>query len=239
MIHSFHTDDAAKYGLVEAVMLNNFRYWIAHNRANRVHEHDGKTWTYNSVAAFEKLFPYLTTSQIRRCLESLLEQAVLVRGNFNSSPYDKTSWFAFSCEEIAQIDLADLTNRTGGNAQSEADIKTKWKTTTTTTHQTVIPQNFEPNATAVQLANDTGISIAAELPAFTDHHTALGSTFTDWQAAFRTWLRNSAKFAKRDQRSSGRIASAKPTSNANKYKYAGAAAAIWGNDNSNERTINV
>ena len=116
MIHSFQTEDAAKYGLVEAVMLNNFRYWIAHNKANRAHEHDGKTWTYNSVKAFESLFPYLTGGQIRRCLESLVAQGVLVRGNYNASPYDKTSWFAFSSVEIELIDLADLPKGMGGKA---------------------------------------------------------------------------------------------------------------------------
>lgn len=200
MIHSFQTEDAAKYGLVEAVMLNNFRYWIAHNKANKAHAHDGKTWTYNSVKAFESLFPYLSSGQIRRCLESLVAQGVLVRGNYNSSPYDKTSWFAFSSSGIELIDLADLPKGSGEPAQSEADIKTTIKTKTTTTRETVIPENFEPNQTAIALAAETGISIAAELPAFADHHTANGSTFKDWQAAFRTWLRNAAKFAQRDRR---------------------------------------
>lgn len=227
MIHSFNTDDAAKYGLSESVMLNNFRYWIAHNKANRSHEYDGKTWTYNSVKAFEALFPYLTTNQIRRCVESLVTQGVLVRGNYNSSPYDKTSWFAFSDAQIEHIDLADLPNGSGGKAKSETDIKTILKTTTTRGRETSIPENFEPNQIAVDMASESGLSIDTELPAFTDHHTANGSTFKDWQAAFRTWLRNAAKFAKRDQRV---VRGSAATGNRNAHKYAGAAAAIWGND---------
>lgn len=71
---------------------------------------------------------------------------------------------------------------------------------TTTKRKTVFPENFTPDQTAIDMANETGVSIASELPAFTDHHTANGSSFLDWQAAFRTWLRNSVKFAKRDQR---------------------------------------
>ena len=219
-------------------MLNNLRYWIAHNKANLVNEHDGKTWTYNSVKAFETLFPYLSANQIRRCLESLVAQGVLVRGNYNSSPYDKTTWFAFSSVEIEQIDLANLPKGTGEKAQSETDLKTKLKTTTTTTGKTMIPENFEPNETAVQLANETGVSIADQLPAFKDHHTANGATFADWQAAFRMWMRNSAKFAKQDLSGAGRSVSAKTASNRNAHKFAGAAAAIWGSDN-NERTIDV
>ena len=34
-----------------------------------------------------------------------------------------------------------------------------------------------------------------QLPAFRDYHQAKGSTFKDWEAALRTWLRNAPKFA--------------------------------------------
>lgn len=235
MIHSFETEDAAKYGLVEAVMLNNFRYWISHNKANKAHEHDGKTWTYNSVKAFESLFPYLTANQIRRCLESLITQGVLVRGNYNISAYDKTSWFAFSDESFSHIDVADLPIRKGDPAQSEADIKTTIKTKQPTNAHT-LPENFEVDQTGAALAVELGVDAVSDLSAFRDHHTAHGSTLKDWQAAFRTWLRNSAKFAKRDNRGTGASGSRRP---ANTHKYAGAARAIWGDDADNARTINA
>lgn len=65
----------------------------------------------------------------------------------------------------------------------------------------VLPDDFNPDETGVKLAAEKGVNVADELAAFTDHHSANGSTFIDWQAAFRTWTRNAAKFAKRDQRS--------------------------------------
>lgn len=61
----------------------------------------------------------------------------------------------------------------------------------------MLPDDFAPNETADQMANDFGLALADELAAFTDHHSAHGTTFKDWQAAFRTWLRNSNKFAQR------------------------------------------
>ena len=60
--------------------------------------------------------------------------------------------------------------------------------------QCVLPEGFEPDETGFSLARDTGLVISEELEAFKDHHGANGSTFIDWQAAFRTWLRNSLKF---------------------------------------------
>lgn len=44
---------------------------------------------------------------------------------------------------------------------------------------------------AVRLDRDV---IAAEADKFRDHHGAKGSRFSDWDAAFRTWLRNARKF---------------------------------------------
>lgn len=145
-VHYFRTADASKYGLVESIMMQNFRHWISHNQANKTNQHDGRTWTYNSVNAFCSLFPYLTKSQIRRCIESLIVQGVLVRGNYNQSAYEKTSWFAFSNEsfchidvanltngsgESATIDVANLTNRSGESATSHTYIKHILKTTDT------------------------------------------------------------------------------------------------------------
>lgn len=62
---------------------------------------------------------------------------------------------------------------------------------------TSLPDGFTPDATAERLAGELTLVMASELEAFEDHHKANGSTFKDWQAAFRTWLRNSAKFAQR------------------------------------------
>lgn len=120
-VHYFRLDDAAKYGLTEAVILQNFRHWIGHNQANSKHQHDGKTWTYNSVKAFCVQFPYLTSNQIRRSIESLVAQGVLVRGNYNESAYDKTSWFAFSDEAFSLIDLANLPNGSVKTATSHTN----------------------------------------------------------------------------------------------------------------------
>ena len=44
------------------------------------------------------------------------------------------------------------------------------------------------------------LSFFAELEAFTDHHTAKGSTFKDWDAAFRSWCRNAVKWQTPAQR---------------------------------------
>jgi hypothetical protein len=122
MNHTFNINIAKRYGINEAIVISNFQYWIAKNKANEKHQYDGRTWTYNSVKAFEELFPYLTSSQIRRCLESLVEQGVLLKGDYNKNRYIRTSWFAFANEAMFLHNQMDLSNLTNGDVQDDKSI---------------------------------------------------------------------------------------------------------------------
>lgn len=64
---------------------------------------------------------------------------------------------------------------------------------------TTVPSDFTPDQTAVGIAASTGVDLEAELANFLDHHAARGTVFKDWQAGFRTWLRNAVKFGQRGQ----------------------------------------
>lgn len=99
MHHSFSVAHAVEYGVNEAILIQNFYFWISHNRANARHFYDGRTWTYNSVRAFSDLFPYFTTKQVRGVLDRLIERSVLVSGNYNSDTRDRTLWYAFADED--------------------------------------------------------------------------------------------------------------------------------------------
>lgn len=96
MIHNFDINIAEKYGINAAIILQNMYYWIEKNRANEKHFHDGYYWTYNSLKAFEELFPYMSNKQIRGALEKLEEEGVIVCGNYNNSTYDRTKWYAIT-----------------------------------------------------------------------------------------------------------------------------------------------
>lgn len=62
---------------------------------------------------------------------------------------------------------------------------------------TSLPTNFEVTERMLEWAKQEGVmAVAAETEQFKDHHTARGSTFKDWKAAWRTWMRNSLKYSK-------------------------------------------
>lgn len=122
MNHSFDVDIAIKFGVPEAIVIENFRFWIAKNKANNRHCYEGKYWTYNSAKALTELFPYWSQDQIKRIIKRLEDAAILVSGNFNQNPYDRTKWYALS-------DLIDRANSHNGKdeiAQStiQTDINT-------------------------------------------------------------------------------------------------------------------
>lgn len=106
----FDPEMAVRYGVDEAVMLWNLDFWIQKNKANGKHFHDGLWWTYNTAKAFAELFPFWSAGQVRRILTKLEEAGVIKTGNYNSSTYDRTMWYA--------IDYAELYRQ---NPSSESD----------------------------------------------------------------------------------------------------------------------
>ena len=94
MSHSFSVGAAVEVGVNAAILLGNIAFWAAKNAANGRNAHDGRWWTYNSVAAFHELFPYMSEKQIRGALSRLEKGGYIVTGAYNRSAYDRTKWYA-------------------------------------------------------------------------------------------------------------------------------------------------
>lgn len=92
--HSFDPEIASQVGLNAAVIYQNIYWWCEKNAANERNIHDGRAWTYNSIKAFEELFPYLTANQIRTALTKLEDVGLVLTGNFNKEARDRTKWYA-------------------------------------------------------------------------------------------------------------------------------------------------
>ena len=192
-IHSFDIKEAEKYGILGAVLLHHIRFWVQKNAANRRHYHDGKYWTYNSVTAFSELFPYATKDQIRRSLDKLEDLGALETGSYSDNHYDRTKWFT------CNIELANLPNQFVYDAKSltNTDIKPDSNAPTAKKTKTqTFPDDLTLNADMRAYAEKQGIKdTSGTFEHFADHHKAKGSKFADWGAAWRTWVRNSKKFA--------------------------------------------
>lgn len=102
MDHSFNVEVAEKYGVTCAVFIQNLYFWITKNEANGRHYYEGRSWTYNSLTALEKLFPYFTRKQIRTVIDKCVASGAVVVGQFSKKGYDRTNWYALT-EEVWNI----------------------------------------------------------------------------------------------------------------------------------------
>lgn len=94
----FDYELAVKYGVDEAIMLQNFIFWIAKNKACGRNFEDDKYWTFASQDALQGLFGFWTRDQIRRVLNSLISQGVIITKKQDS--YDRTTWYALKDEKL-------------------------------------------------------------------------------------------------------------------------------------------
>lgn len=100
MKHSFDTDIAEVLGIEAAVLLFNLEFWLKKNQANERHFYDGRYWTYNSVKAWQELFPYMTKDVIRKRLDLLAQKGVLLKGSFSSDRRDRTAWYTINIDQL-------------------------------------------------------------------------------------------------------------------------------------------
>lgn len=152
MQHHFDTELAERFGILEAVILENMRFWLAKNAANGKNVHDGRVWTYNSIKAWHDLIPYASEKQIRRALEHLESDDIIMTGNFNQSAYDRTKWYAFTDEGNAicpygQIEETKRANQNAHMGEPIPDIKPVDKPLENTKRgQEAIVDDFTDNA---------------------------------------------------------------------------------------------
>ena len=101
-MHSFDKNIAKLTNVNCAIILQNIFYWVEKNKANNIHLHNGKYWTYNSMKAFEELFPYMNSRQIRYALEILEKNGLILIGNFNTT-CSRTLWYTITDKAIEII----------------------------------------------------------------------------------------------------------------------------------------
>lgn len=149
MQHSFNIEIAKKYGILEAILLQNIYFWTEKNKANKVHYYDNNYWTYNSNKAFAEMFPYVSEKQIRTALEKLRKEEILITGNYNKAGFDKTLWYAITNKGYlllkGQIDLPHRADGDDLQGKPIPDINTD---------NNICPSNDEQEESLKELADN-------------------------------------------------------------------------------------
>ena len=124
MKHIFDVDIAKIYGVNAAILLENIGYWIKQNEANETNFFDGKYWTFNSRRAYRELFPYMSERQINTAFQKLIDDGLIVTGNYNKVAYDRTLWYALTQKGkcILHFDIMENDNMQNGNIENVTPI---------------------------------------------------------------------------------------------------------------------
>jgi len=137
-LHSFEVNHAKEYGLAEAVLIKNFKFWIEHNIDQKYNFKDGRTWTYISLKELAKNFEYLSEKQVRTAIDHLVADGVLMKGNYNKLAIDKTLWYAFVDEnkfikpyDVTENPSAHLGNRAAPEVKAIPDTLNIYSNTNT------------------------------------------------------------------------------------------------------------
>lgn len=150
MEHHFNIEIATQYGMLEAVLINYFDFWLRKNEANNSNYHDGTYWTFNSIKALGELFPYVSEGKIRNAIKHLEQEGILLTGHYNKNAHDRTTWYAFSKKgkSICQNQQMDMSKNENGFTENNKPIPVN-NTDDKTSLYTQLIEDF--NSTCVSL----------------------------------------------------------------------------------------
>ena len=101
MIHAFETEIAADVGIPAAIILHSIALWCEKNERDGRNYHDGRYWTFDTLADIAVKFPYVSYRTTRRAIAELVEKGYLLTGNYNKATFDRTCWYAPSDKTLA------------------------------------------------------------------------------------------------------------------------------------------
>ena len=171
---AFKTEYAEEYGIECAILIQGIQFGLALNKYKETHNHFGKVWMYNSVAEWQRTYPFMSESTIKRCLTKLKQLGIIEVMKLDSNPMNKTNWYT-------------LTNALGQNEPIEEGKLTQSK-------------QYKPNNVKQTIfIKPTIEEIKSEFPNidaeyFFDYYESNGwmagkNKMKDWKATARNWLR--------------------------------------------------
>ena len=195
MVHFFQTEIAVEYGVNAAIVLENLNFWISKNKANGMHFHDGHYWTYNSFRAFEELFPYMGTKALRNAIKTLEENGLVITGDYNKTPYDRTKWYALTekAESMFQKGTVELTERANRNEQKGEPIPDNNPNNNPDTKERIIRKKFVPPTLDEITAYVKARNSSVDPKKFYDYYSEAdwkdseGKSVKSWKQKLITW----------------------------------------------------
>ena len=109
-------------GDVPAMIVQQVHYWTRKTNNYR----DDRKWVYNTVAQWNKQFPWVGRTSLGSMFRDLRDRGILLAGNYNKTGYDRTLWYAVDYEKLAELGFTldntpSKSTKSGSDNWSESD----------------------------------------------------------------------------------------------------------------------
>ena len=121
LVLAVNQDLVKDIGFKEAVIVGQINYWLSRTK----HFFDDKPWVYNSYEEWGKQFSFWSQRTIRRVINSLENQGIIISSNFNKSKTDRTKWYSLNFEKLPALSKKIVSSPCGQSVpihQANVDI---------------------------------------------------------------------------------------------------------------------
>ncbi len=83
-------------GIHAAILFGHIFNWLKFNNRKSSRQSnliDGKIWMYETQETIAECIGCLTIDEVKKATKILLDSGLLIKGNFNKNPFDRTSWY--------------------------------------------------------------------------------------------------------------------------------------------------
>jgi hypothetical protein len=88
-----YVEDVKQYGLIRATILGKIKGWCETNKKAKRYEYDGFYWSGHITIDEMVELTGLPLETIKKNLKWLLDNNVVIKGNYNTNKYDRTGWY--------------------------------------------------------------------------------------------------------------------------------------------------
>lgn len=168
MINHFNSNIAVAYGINTAIFVQQLSQWTFLNLVNKHNIHDGLCWSFNTLEAYEDIFPYWTRRQLETLISNAVKDGLVIKGNYNKHKYDRTCWYALTHkglsyfpELITEKHLHTLSQSISPNCEMYDISQTHTKNVDQ--HFAELCQAFHINVTTIPTTNTTKDNISKDI----------------------------------------------------------------------------
>lgn len=95
----FDVELAVKFGLNNAIFLQDLAFWIEFNRNRQQAYRDGRYWTYSTLEELVQRHPYWTKNQIRHIIDVCKKNGWITIEHYDKVSYNQRNWYSI-CDSV-------------------------------------------------------------------------------------------------------------------------------------------